>query len=141
MSAYWIVVANAARARIFEAEAKDSAMREVIDLAHPDSRQHEGDLVSDRGGHVLNGTTGGHSVDRDDPAKHHAAEVFAKEVCERLEQGRLDQSYRKLYVIAEPQFLGLLRQHMGKPLHEVVRAEIAKDLTTAGEQQIREQVM
>jgi len=141
MSAYWIVVANAARARIFEAEATDSAMREVIDLAHPDSRRHAGDLVSDRAGHVLSGTTGGHSIDRGERAKQHAADVFAREICEQLERGRQDQSYRKLYLVAEPQFLGLLRQHMGKPLHDVVRAEVAKDLTTAGEKQIREQVM
>ena len=141
MSAYWIVVANASRVRIFEAEAHDSGMREIIDMAHPASRLHEGDLVSDRGGHALSGTTGGHGMYRAEAARQHEVEVFAREVCERLEQGRLEGSYRTLYVVAAPQFLGLLRKYMGRPLHDMVREEIAKDLTIADPGQIRTQVL
>ena len=140
MSAYWIVVANASRVRIFEAEAHDSGMREIIDMAHPASRLREGELVSDRGGHVMHGTTGGHGVYRAEAARQHEAEVFAREVCERLEQGRVEGSYRKLYIVAAPQFLGLLRRYMRRPLHDMVREEIAKDLTVADPGQIHTQV-
>jgi len=141
MSAYWVVVANASRVRIFEADAHDSAMREIIDMAHPASRLHAGELVSDRGGHVMNGTTGGHGVYRAEAARQHQMDVFAREVCERLEQGRQEGSYRKLYVAAAPQFLGLLRKYMGRPLHDMVREEVAKDLTVADPERIRAQVM
>jgi len=141
MSAYWIVVANAGRVRIFEAEAQDSSMREIIDMANPGARQHEGELLSDRGGHAMSSTTGGHGMYHEEAAHRHQAEVFAREVCERLEQGRLEGSYRKLYLVAAPHFLGMLRKYMARPLHEVVRAEVSKDLTTAEPARIRAQVM
>ena len=139
MAAYWIIVANASRARIFEAEGRYADMREIIDLTHPDSRQHEGDLVSDRGGHMLSGTTGSHAIDREQVAKQQEAEVFAKSVCERLEQGRNAGNYGKLHIVAAPRFLGLIRQHMSKPLQAMVGEEIAKDLTMADENQVRAQ--
>ncbi len=140
MSAYWVVVANASRVRIFEADAHDSAMREIVDMANPASRLHEGDLVSDRGGHVMSGTTGGHGVYHEEAAKQHQAELFAREVCERLEHGRIEGSYRKLYLVAAPQFLGLLRRFMGRSLQDVIRMEVSKDLTTADPARIYAQV-
>lgn len=132
MSAYWVVVANASRVRIFEADANDSAMREIVDMANPASRLHESELISDHGGH------GNY---HEDAARQHQTEIFAHEVCDRLEHGRLDGSYRKLYLVAAPQFLGLLRKHMERPLHDVVQTEISKDLTTAEPARIRAQVM
>lgn len=141
MSAYWVVVANASRVRIFEADGHDTAMREIIDMAHPASRLHERDLVSDRGGHVLNSTTGGHGVYRDEAARQHEEDLFARQVCERLEQGRNEGSYHKLYLVAAPHFLGLLRKHMARSLQALVREEVAKDLTVADEKVIRAQVL
>lgn len=133
----WIVVANATRARIFEATASDSQMREIETLVHPESRQHEGDLISDHAGHVYNGTTGGHSIDRLHTTKQQEADEFARSLCDTLEHGRNAGRFHKLYLIAAPQFLGLMRKHMGKPLQGTVDHEFAKDLTMADEAQIR----
>jgi protein required for attachment to host cells len=133
----WIVVANASRARIFEAAASDTQMHEIETLVHPESRQHEGDLISDHAGHVYNGTTGGHSIDRLDTAKHQEADEFAHALCETLEHGRNAGRFHRLYLIAAPQFLGLLRKHMSKPLQNMVGHEYAKDLTMAKEAEIR----
>jgi len=141
MSGYWIVVASASRARFFEAKGKDCEMREIVTLTNPFSRQHEGELVSDRKGHAISSTTGGHSLGGEKDAKRHEADQFARMVCERLEQGRNDAAYGEFYVIAAPQFLGQLRQHMSKPLQSLVGQEYAKDLTTASEEQIRAQLM
>lgn len=140
MSSTWIVVADASRARIFKADTPSGGMTEIETLAHPESRQHEGDLVSDRSGHVVSSTTGGHNFGRDEEWKHEAANRFAIEVCGHLEKGHNAGSYGKLYLIAAPAFLGLLRQHMGKPVQGLVSDEIAKDLTTADDAQIRAQL-
>lgn len=137
MSGYWIVVASAGRARFFEAKGKDCVMNEIMTLTNPYSRQHEGDLVSDKQGRAANSATGAHSVGGEKDAKQHEAEVFAKTVCEELEKGRNDNAYGEFYLIAPPQFLGLLRQHMSKPLANLVGATFAKDLTLASEDQIR----
>ena len=138
---FWIIVANASRARFFEAVGKDCQMREIFTLTHPNSRQHEGDLISDGAGHVMSSATGGHSMGGENAAKQHEADLFARAVCERLEQGRNKGSYAKLYLIAEPQFLGRMRQRMSKPLQNMVGDEFAKDLTMASEAQIRAQLM
>jgi protein required for attachment to host cells len=133
----WIVVANASRARIFEAAAADTQMHEIENLVHPESRQHEGDLISDHAGHVYNGTTGGHSINRLETAKQQEAEGFARYLCETLEHARTTGRFHKLYLIAAPHFLGLLRHHLSRPLQEMVGQEYAKDLTRATEAQIR----
>ena len=46
----WIVVADSARARIFEAHKKSRAVSEIAGLINPNSRLPERELVSDRGG-------------------------------------------------------------------------------------------
>jgi len=133
----WIVVANAGRARIFEVTVSDGQMREIETLVHPESRQHQGDLVSDQAGHAFSAKTGSHSIDRQDVTKHQQADEFARRLCQTLEQGRNQGLFQRLYLIAAPQFLGLLRKHMSKPLQHLVSDEFAKDLTMADEAQIR----
>lgn len=137
MSTIWTLVADASRARVFQADAPNGALREIITLTHPASRQHEGDLVSDRSGHDLDPTTGGHGLGRGQEHKADEAMHFAKEICERLEQGHNEGSYGKLYLMAAPHFLGLLRQHLAKPVQQLVADEVDKDLTTADEAEIR----
>lgn len=137
MSTIWTVVADASRARVFQADEPNGVLREIITLTHPASRQHEGDLVSDRSGHVLSENTGGHNVGRDEEWKKEAAARFAKEICQHLEQGLGKGSYAKLYLMAPPAFLGELRHHLAKPVHESVADEVAKDLTTEDSAQIR----
>lgn len=44
MSAMWVVVADAARARVFEQEAAGDALRETANLVHGESGLHAGDL-------------------------------------------------------------------------------------------------
>ena len=46
----WVLVANAARARCFERDADNGAMREIEGFVHPASRLKGLDLGNDRGG-------------------------------------------------------------------------------------------
>jgi protein required for attachment to host cells len=137
MSTTWVVVADASRARIFQADTPAGALTEIETLAHPESRLHEGDLVSDRSGQDLDPNTGGHNMGRGKEWKQEEIGHFAKEVCLHLEQGHSKGSYAKLYLMAAPAFLGELRQHLAKPVHSLVAGEIAKDLTTEDNAQIR----
>lgn len=140
MSDIWIVVADTHRARIFKADKPNAPLVEMETLTNPAARQHEGDIVSDRSGHVMNGTTGGHDLGNKDDAKQEEANRFAAEVCQHLEKGRNGKAFDKLYVLAAPAFLGLLRKHVSSPLKNLISDEIAKDLTTQPPERIRSQL-
>lgn len=140
MSNIWIIVADTYRARIFSADKPAAALTELETLANPAARQHEGDIVSDRSGHVLSGTTGGHDLSARTEAKQEEANRFAAEVCQHLEKGRNGKAFDKLYILAAPAFLGLLRKHVSAPLKALVAGEIDKDLTTQTADRIRAQL-
>ena len=136
----WIVVADSYRARIFTADKPAAPLVELETLANPLARQHEGDIVSDRSGHVLSGNTGGHDLSPRTEAKQEEASRFAAEVCQHLEKGRNGNAFDKLYILAAPAFLGLMRKQISGPLKGLVAEEIDKDLTAQTADRIRAQL-
>jgi len=137
MSSIWVVVADASRARIFSAEKPNSALEEVQTLTHPASRLHEGDLVAERQGRERNPGVGGHEGGHEQEAKEEEANRFASEVNDALEAGRVANKFYKLYVIAAPSFLGLLRKLQSAPLKKLLAEEVSKNLTTQSPADIR----
>jgi protein required for attachment to host cells len=77
-------------------------------------------------------------VSSDHSAKDDSAERFAQLICSELETARTQGSFEKLYIVAAPSFLGLLRKHQPAPLRQLVGAEVAKNLTTQSPESIRE---
>jgi len=140
MSNIWVVVADASRARIFSCDKPAGALNEIETLSNPEARLHEGDLVSDRGGRDNNGGGASHGYSTGNEAKEEEAVRFAAEVCQHLEKGRKGKAFNRLYVIAAPAFLGLLRKHQSAPLKALLADEIAKDLTTKAADRIRAQL-
>jgi protein required for attachment to host cells len=140
MSKIWVVVADASRARIFTAEKPVDPLTEIETLSNPEARLHEGDLVSDRGGRISSGEGARHGYGAGNAAKDEVVGRFAAEVCRHLEKGRTSRSFDKLYVVAAPQFLGLMRKHQSDALRGLVSGEIASDLTTQPPDRIRAQL-
>jgi protein required for attachment to host cells len=137
MSVTWIVVADSSRARIFSAEKPISKLVEVQALTHPEGRLHQGDLVTDKPGRDNNASYGSHNMGHETDAKEEESLRFAAMVCERLEEGRCQGQYEKLYVIAAPTFLGLLRKQQNSALRKTVADEIPKNLSTHTPAEIR----
>jgi hypothetical protein len=54
----WVVVANAARARLCEFDPRDGSLTELADFTHPAARRKGSDLASDRPGRAAKGRTG-----------------------------------------------------------------------------------
>jgi len=129
MSAYWVVVADSAKARIFSRNKKFSPLEELETLVHPESRLHRQDLVSDRPGQVHESRTPGESANEDptDP-KLVEAQVFARDIAHRLREGRLSGAYTSLVLVADPKFLGLLRKCMDGDTRRVIDHEVAKNV-------------
>lgn len=136
--AAWIVVADHSCARLFQALVPTAPLQEIEDLVNPVAHLREADLVSDRPGHVVKGRGGpSRTVGQHETHKDRAADQFANTVCSRLLQARLDGSMGKLYVIAEPGFLGLMRKHMDTATKALIADEINKDVTKYSAAELR----
>jgi protein required for attachment to host cells len=135
----WVLVADASRARIFSADKPAGELREIRDLTHPEARLHEGDLVTDKGGRDR-GVAGAHGVASDQSHKQEGADRFAADVCSELDAARGSGELSKLYVVAAPAFLGLLRKHQSASLKQLVAGELDKNLSTHDPAAIRKQL-
>ncbi|HEC15498.1 MAG TPA: host attachment protein [Sedimenticola sp.] len=141
MTTAWVLVADATRARIFSAEKPTAGLTEVQALSHPEGRLHEGDLTSDTAGMDLNGSSPTtHDMGHTSDAKQQEAIRFAEEIRDAIESGRTAGRFGKLYVIAAPAFLGILRKHYSSAMRRMIAAEIDKNLTTHDPAEIRRQL-
>lgn len=129
----WVLVADSARARLFEQLPGEKELREIADFPNPDGRAHDRELTTDARTRLYDkGHTGeSHSTGPEVDAVDHAVELFAKDLVERLEKGRNDHRYDRVALIAAPRFLGKLRDKMGKDLRALVGQELDKDLSHA----------
>lgn len=137
--AIWVLVADASRARLFKAVKKKGPLEELRDWAHPESRLHEGDLVTDGDG-TNQGPGGHHGVAADPVHKVAEAERFAIELAKELDTARANGNFSRLYLVAPPKFLGFFRKHASKELSEKVSGEVDKDLTMQSAEDIRKQL-
>ena len=137
MMTTWVLVADTYRARFFGADRPASPLTELQDLASPEARMHEGELVSDKGGRDTNPMAGGHGLGENRSHKQDIADRFAQQVCAMLEGARVAGELSKLYVIAAPSFLGLLRKHQSASLKQLVAGEIDKCLAAQDAVSIR----
>jgi protein required for attachment to host cells len=133
----WVLVADNGRARIFVADKALSPLQEIRTLTSPEARLHEGDLVTDKGGRDRHPGTGGHGIDTGETRKDELAERFAAQVCAELESARNAGSFSKLYVVAAPAFLGMLRHHQSNALRQAIAGEVNKNLSTQDPDAIR----
>ena len=133
MSIIWVIVADSSRARILSAENPKSTLEEIQTLAHPEARMHEGDMVSDRSGRGR----ATHDVGHESAAREEENLQFAARVCKTLESARNSGQFKRLYVVADPKFLGMMRKHSSSELQKVVESEIAKNLASHSLDDIR----
>lgn len=132
-----VVAADAGRARIFSAPPGNSRqLTEVTDFLNPAMRLQDHDALSDRKGHVTHGAAGiGHAFEPRQSHSEHTAEVFAKQVCKFLSDAR---DAERIYLIADPSFLGVLRKHLDDATRGRIVQEIAADLSRHSTTDIRD---
>lgn len=133
-----VVVADSSKARMLLADNGRSSLVDHKDFVHPESRLREQDLVSDGGGSESDsGGYGKHSMGHEHAAHLKQAEIFANELCEEIEKLRRSIDLRRIYLVASPKFLGLLRTGMSKQCAELLAGELNKDLVTHSIEDIR----
>lgn len=133
-----VIVADASRARILSTRETPGELSEFEDMVHPESRLREQELVTDGSGSGNDsGGHGRHSMGNEKSAHAREAENFAREVCERLDRLHRREKIHRLYLVAPPAFLGLLRNRLSKQCASLVAGEVSKNLVTHTVQEIR----
>lgn len=139
----WVVVANAARARVLEASDPSGAYVDVVDLTHPQSRQKGTDLAGDRPGHVP-GTTahgaGSSALDPKTAPREREHDQFAREVAATLNEGMAAGRCAGLILVASNPFLGLLKGHLSDQAHKLLLRTVAADYTTLEGRELAERL-
>lgn len=127
MSITWIMVANASQAKLFANHGPKKGLQFIKELVHPESREKTSNLVSDRSGSNV-GTGHGAFVQATDP-KHHEAERFAQELSRELDDGRLNNAYDRLILVASAPFMGLVNSRLPESVRSKLSEIIDKDYT------------
>jgi len=133
-----IAVCDAGRLRYFAADKANGALREIDSRVHTASRQRPRDLVSDRQGRDRGRGGGVHSLGDGEPHRQ-AVVVFAREVAELLNREALEGSVDRLYVLAPPEFLGMLRKEF-HPATAALVADRSVNVVTESLERIRRQL-
>jgi protein required for attachment to host cells len=139
----WLVVANAARARVLEESGKAGVYATVSDMIHPQSRQRGGDLADDRPGHVP-GTaahgTGSSAFDPHTSPREREHDRFARELAGALNDGVAAGRCAGLVLVASNPFLGHLKEHLHRQARQAVVRTVAADYTSLTERELAERL-
>jgi protein required for attachment to host cells len=139
----WILAADRSKARIFEILKRHDPPTEIADFVHALGRAHERDINSDasgrfygKGEHVQ-----GHATSTDVSVMRHEAERFAEQLCDYLYHAHSERRFEKLWIVAGPEFLGVLRAKLPKQLRAIMELELDKDVTTHNPDDIRDMAL
>jgi protein required for attachment to host cells len=133
-----VVVADSGKARLLVAETGESPLVDERDFVHPESRLKEQELVSDGPGSERDTAgSGRHSVGGEKDAHRRHAEIFAGELCAEIDRLRQASDLRRIYLVAAPKFLGLLRAALSQQCQDLLAGEINKDLVSHSIEDIR----
>lgn len=129
MGPTWIAVAHRAGARIFETRGRGTGLKVIRELDHEVGRLKNSEIDADRLGASGSSThIGQSSLSREESSRERVAANFARELARELERGRNEHAYKDLVLVAEPRFLGMLRESLDGATAQMVSATVNKDL-------------
>jgi protein required for attachment to host cells len=138
MSKPWIVVADQSKARIFTVDNPRGPLQEVEALEHPEGRERIQDLTTDLPGRAFDssGVGGRHAMGTSVDPRQQEAIRFAKLIAEHVRSGCTQGRCDRLLLVAGPEFLGLLREHLDT-INGIDISEIGKNLGQYSSHEIR----
>lgn len=140
-SSTWIVVANSSHAKIFNS-LKFPKIEEITSLDHPESRLHNQDLEGRKPGRSFqSGGTTRHAYQPETEPKAVEIEKFAKILSRYISEAHRKGDFSRLFIMASPSFLGLLRRHIDVSTQKSIVGEIAKDMVERDHAEIEQQLL
>ena len=144
MSMTWILIANRTNARLFTTLIDDEgrvSTELVREFDHPKGSLKDQDISTDRPGVALDHGYGKHAMAKGQSPAEHEDQRFAKELAETLAQGRTDNAFRRLVLIAEPGFLGLLKGALDDQTAKLLTDTVPKNLTDMPDREVSEFIL
>jgi protein required for attachment to host cells len=128
MSKLWIVVADKSKARIFTVTDRRGPLEHIVELGHPEARDREQTLTSDRPGRSFDSKgQGRHAMGSAvEPDKQETIR-FSKKVADYVQSAHNTGRCDRLLLVAGPPLLGLLRENL-KSSSGLEISEIEKNL-------------
>jgi protein required for attachment to host cells len=125
----WVVIADAARARVFETRGRGTKLAAVDDMAMDVELAPSRELASDRPGRSFEsvGSTR-HAMEGTDPHREQKRR-FARRIAEAVEARQAANSFDRLVLVAPPVTMGDLRAVLPAKVKAAVAAEVVADLT------------
>lgn len=135
----WMLVADAARARIFEVDAAKGALVRTPVREMTAETLASREIGSDRPGRSFDSAgQGRHAMEPPTDPHRYEKRRFAHDLAEVLEDERKKGNFGRLYLVAPPQMLGDLREALSDGLRRLVGCETAKDLAMLAPHEIEE---
>jgi protein required for attachment to host cells len=129
------LVADRGGARLLTGRGR--RLRLLDAFAHPQGRLRNRDIDSDRPGRSFDSVgSARHANDTEDRATDHLAEIFAAQLSEILERGRVAHRFGRLVLVADRRFLGKLRQALTVQTLRLVGGSLAKDLSSLSDRDL-----
>lgn len=126
----WILIADRSRALILHALSNPARpFPTLYSFVHPESRLTGCEQDSDASGRIQLRGVARTAVEPHEDRKHVESRRFASQIVDVLERNRQEGRFDRLFVIAPPMFLGVLRECWSSPLRNHIAAEVTKDLT------------
>jgi protein required for attachment to host cells len=124
----WVILANSAQAKIFRL-MHFPKLELIEELDHPESRLYNRDLVSAKPGRNFeSATTARSAYEPETDPKRGEMDKFARKLATHLNTAYQKGSFQRFYLMASPNFLGMLRQHMDSQLQKAIVLEAPKDI-------------
>jgi protein required for attachment to host cells len=130
MNKTWILIADGARAKVYQNSGPGTGLRETRFPEMVGSHEPSKDINADRAGR-MQGAPGGtmHQMDHASDPHREQKRVFAKDIADFLKAQEREKAFDELVIVAPAKTLGDLREVLDKSVASHVRIEVAKDLT------------
>ena len=133
----WIVIADATRARIAVNDGPGSGVTPVPGLAFEGRNLPGREIMSDRPGRTFDSSgRGRHGKEPRTGPREVEALRFLHDLAERLDEGRKQERYDRLVIVAPPKALGQLRQQLSAGVRDRITGALDKDLTHVPDHQL-----
>lgn len=141
MATTWILVAHDAGARIFDNHGPGKGISLVEEIEHPEGRARNAELDSDRPGRSFRKNSADPrraAMSRSESPHERVVATFARDLANKLRQGRVANSYERLVLVAPPKLLGDLRSALDDPTSACIVGSLDKDLAASNEDAVVE---
>jgi len=137
MQKTWIIVADRTTAKLFELDGRSLSYQRK--LSHPEGRLQDKAIDTDRPGRAFDSHgQGRHAMERAQSPSEREGQKHALAIAEAMAKARNAEGIERFVLVAEPGFLGELRDALGDADAAVVDGTVAKRLTDAPDDQLKE---